>query len=628
MSFGILALGMGMNARRAAAVAATPFDYPAFLNGRSGAAYDVSRTSTLYSDTAGTTPAVVDGLVGKILDLSGGNFHLIAFSNALRGTLRTSGGKYWIEGPFCYQAAGLTLGSPATNTTPWQRMTGMRQTGWTSGRRIWAAKTAGGGGFLYQNGTTPSLANYDNGTNNALINPGMALNVAAIIEEYHAGNTNSYNKVATNANFTTGVGFVGTALCAGLSLGGDPDGTANAAMDFFGAVVCNGTWSAGEKTTLYTQILSLLTPIPAVTDQASLIAAVAMSPSGTTISIPAGEYGPLDLGSGASRSRTATITLAAADTANKPTFTGTANGAGLKINSWNGMTLDGLIVKHDEASMNATLVTVLDLDTSTNCVVTNCYVHGNTGNTAHIGSGGSPTSLRGIGLNNSTGAQVTKTKVSHVSTGIYATSATGTTVTNNYFISLQEDGIRADTGCSSWTVEQNIYDSPTPTYTGNPVNPYDDHCDFIQCFTTTGNLSTFSIQNNFVRFTTDHARGNGIFVDNEGVGTYSNFTIKTNIVAGASNAIFLASANGSGNLVEANEVYVQSTSTEVTSSTIRFAGSTVTYKNNQGTLDTSSGDNTLTNGNTGSQGPTTTITPAAIQTKLDTFRALYPLIPT
>lgn len=620
-----IGIGISLSRRAAVSVPAVTFDYAAFLSGKTGAAYDVSRTSTLYSDTAGTTPAVVGGLVGKILDLSGNNIHLVAFSNALSGTLRSSGGKYWIEGPFCYQAAGLTLGSPDTATTPWQRMTAMKQKSWTTGRRIWAAKTAGTGGFLYQNGTTPSIANYDNGSNNALINPGMALNVAAIIEEYHAGNVNSYNKVATNANFTTGVGFIGTALTTGLSLGGDPDGTANADMDFFGAVVCNGTWTAAEKAALYAQQLTLLTPIPAVTDQASLIAAVAMSPSGTTISVPAGEYGPLDLGSGASRNRTATITIAAADTNNKPTFTGTANTSGLKINSWNGLTLDGLIIKHDEVGLTANPVYVLDADSTTNCTVKNCWIRGNTASSTHIGSGSS--NLRGLGLQNSSGATVIQNKFSHTVSGIWGSPSTGVTVRNNYFTNLQEDAINPSQGAATWTIEQNLGDNFTPRYDSGS-GTYPDHTDFIQAFMSGGTIDALTIQDNMVRFHTDFQRGQGIYLDNEAVSGLgmTNIVVKRNVIMGAAaNSINFSACTGSGNLAEANEVYLQSGSAEVTVANLNFSGTTATYKNNKATITSST--SALTNADTGSQGPTTTLTTLQMQAKVDAFRLTYPLIP-
>ncbi|MFA5172733.1 MAG: hypothetical protein WC426_14315, partial [Sulfuriferula sp.] len=46
-----------------------------FGNGEVGAVYDPSDLSTMFEDSAGTTSAVLDGPVGKILDKSGRGNH-------------------------------------------------------------------------------------------------------------------------------------------------------------------------------------------------------------------------------------------------------------------------------------------------------------------------------------------------------------------------------------------------------------------------------------------------------------------------------------------------------------------------------------------------------------------------
>ena len=63
------------------------------------AIFDISQLDTLFSDRSSTpsTPAVVDGVVGTIKDLSGNSNHVIASSDAARGILRTDGTYYWIE---------------------------------------------------------------------------------------------------------------------------------------------------------------------------------------------------------------------------------------------------------------------------------------------------------------------------------------------------------------------------------------------------------------------------------------------------------------------------------------------------------------------------------------------------
>lgn len=68
-----------------------------FLSSEQGAWYDPSDLSTMWSDTAGTVPAVIDGPVARIDDKSGrGNF-LIQATAAAQPILRSAGGLFWLE---------------------------------------------------------------------------------------------------------------------------------------------------------------------------------------------------------------------------------------------------------------------------------------------------------------------------------------------------------------------------------------------------------------------------------------------------------------------------------------------------------------------------------------------------
>lgn len=74
---------------------AGPFD-PAnlFASNEAGAWYDISDLGTLWSDTAGTTPATVDGLVRRIDDKSGNGNHLTLAGGKY---LRSVGGLYYLD---------------------------------------------------------------------------------------------------------------------------------------------------------------------------------------------------------------------------------------------------------------------------------------------------------------------------------------------------------------------------------------------------------------------------------------------------------------------------------------------------------------------------------------------------
>lgn len=76
--------------------------YPvAALNGRRGAYYDVSDLSTVFADTAMTTPATLNGTVKAIRDKSGSGHHLIASSlGGSVATLKQDGlGNYYVDIP-------------------------------------------------------------------------------------------------------------------------------------------------------------------------------------------------------------------------------------------------------------------------------------------------------------------------------------------------------------------------------------------------------------------------------------------------------------------------------------------------------------------------------------------------
>lgn len=81
-----------------------------FAGGRLGAWYDISDLSTMWQDSAGTAPAAVDQPVGKLNDKSGNGNHLSQATGSARPTLRSSGGKYWLEFSGSQYLTGTGLG--------------------------------------------------------------------------------------------------------------------------------------------------------------------------------------------------------------------------------------------------------------------------------------------------------------------------------------------------------------------------------------------------------------------------------------------------------------------------------------------------------------------------------------
>lgn len=69
-----------------------------FANNEPGVWYDPSDMSTLFADTAGTTPATIGGTVALMLDKSGNDLHATQATAASRPTLRQAGtGEYYLE---------------------------------------------------------------------------------------------------------------------------------------------------------------------------------------------------------------------------------------------------------------------------------------------------------------------------------------------------------------------------------------------------------------------------------------------------------------------------------------------------------------------------------------------------
>ena len=69
-----------------------------FSNGEQGAWYDPSDLSTLFQDSAGTTPVTADGQpVGLALDKSGNGNHASQATATARQLYRTDGARHWLE---------------------------------------------------------------------------------------------------------------------------------------------------------------------------------------------------------------------------------------------------------------------------------------------------------------------------------------------------------------------------------------------------------------------------------------------------------------------------------------------------------------------------------------------------
>jgi hypothetical protein len=91
-------LGTSLALARIGRSAAAPFT-PAslFASAEPGAWYDASDLTSMFQDSAGTTPAVVDAVVGKWNDKSGRGNHATQATTAAKPILRQAGALYYLE---------------------------------------------------------------------------------------------------------------------------------------------------------------------------------------------------------------------------------------------------------------------------------------------------------------------------------------------------------------------------------------------------------------------------------------------------------------------------------------------------------------------------------------------------
>lgn len=101
-----------------------------FADGSEGAWYDPSDLSTLFQED-GTTPAVVDGAVGKVLDKSGNGHHLVQTTESRCPTLRQSGGLYYLDFDGGDDGLETSASIDFTSTTDMSVFTGVQK--WATG---------------------------------------------------------------------------------------------------------------------------------------------------------------------------------------------------------------------------------------------------------------------------------------------------------------------------------------------------------------------------------------------------------------------------------------------------------------------------------------------------------------
>lgn len=214
---------------------------PASLFGGSDEGYffDISDLSTVFSDTARTTLASVDGPVKGVTDKSGKGHHMAWVSgNTL--TLRQSGSFYYLEAS---ATNGVTLCNCAM-AQPWYRISAIRINNWAQYQRVFGSATVSHG-VLRQNGSTPQLYLNDS-ADGPMVSPTLSTDYT--ISEVHndAGSSIQLNSA------TAQTGTSGTQTADGQVLFDTFDGIRPCAGFFYGDFAISRDPTSGEKASLKT----------------------------------------------------------------------------------------------------------------------------------------------------------------------------------------------------------------------------------------------------------------------------------------------------------------------------------------------------------------------------------------
>lgn len=211
-----------------------------FAASEAGSWYDPSDLSTLWKDTAGTSPVIAAGdLVARMDDKSGNGNHVSQATGALRPIFQLDGqGNPYL----LFDGVDDWLRNTAASIgQPWDRISAIRQITHTSTDVIFGEGTLPNTGRLTQVTPSPSLVLYD-GTANAAANTGLAVGANGVVTERHDG-ANSRLAINTGA-YTTG--NPGTTAVTGLTIGAQRQGLGNSHIRFYGCVMRAGTLTGSE----------------------------------------------------------------------------------------------------------------------------------------------------------------------------------------------------------------------------------------------------------------------------------------------------------------------------------------------------------------------------------------------
>jgi hypothetical protein len=228
--------GFGFGKRRAA-----KSGIASLFAGVQGAWYDPSDLTSMFQDSAGTTPAAVDSPVGLLRDKSGKGNHASQATASKRPTLRQAGALYYLE----FDGTDDMLSATFAVTQPFDRVTGLRQITWTINDQIYGGAT-GNAGVLYTPGVSPTLGLFSGSAGPTTTS--AAVGADACITERHSG---ASSRIAVN-NGAYATGNAGATTPGGIRIGEANAGTGNANIRFYGCTMICRELTDAETSALRT----------------------------------------------------------------------------------------------------------------------------------------------------------------------------------------------------------------------------------------------------------------------------------------------------------------------------------------------------------------------------------------
>ena len=200
--------------------------------------YDPSDLSTLWQDTAGTTPVTADGdPVARMDDKSGNARHLLQSTTSRCPLYKTDGALHWLASDGVDDWMRCTGWSLAQ---PWDRVSGVRQATNVTNSRLYGPGS-GSNVLIFPSGVSPALAMNDGAT--ACSNSDFTVGTNRVMTDRHNGASSSLQA----DNLTAATGNPGTNTLNGLTLFGDQNTNTVAVGEWrFYGLALRSTFTADE----------------------------------------------------------------------------------------------------------------------------------------------------------------------------------------------------------------------------------------------------------------------------------------------------------------------------------------------------------------------------------------------